>query len=209
MVSSTGNPLHCLTIFLQQILRESLPALSSCCRNSFDFISKLKDIHIPDFALVFSDVTLLFTNVPIDLVLTVLDNRWNLIECHTSLPKHEFLDAIKLVLNSTYFKFNNKIYRQTYGTPMSSPLSPIVADLALQNLQNLELHTLDKISFISSFSIRYVDDIALAAPYTLFELLDTFNSFHSRVKFTMEVGGLQLNFLELIIINRNGFMTFD
>jgi len=52
-----------------------------------------------------------------------------------------------------------------------------------------------------------VNDIALAAPCTLFdELLNTFNSFHSRLKFTMKVGDSQLNFLELVIIIRNGFM---
>jgi len=69
------------------------------------------------------------------MTLTVIDSRWNLIKGHTSLPKNEFLNAVKLVLNSTYFKFNNKIYRQTYGASMGSPLFPIVADLVLQNLE--------------------------------------------------------------------------
>jgi len=70
MISSTGSPLHCLAIFLQQILKENLLAPISCCRNSFDFISK--DIHIPDgFALVSLDVTSFFTNVPINMVLTL------------------------------------------------------------------------------------------------------------------------------------------
>jgi len=113
------------------------------------------------------------------MALSVIDSRWNLIEGHTSLSKNEFLDAVKLVLNSTYFKFNNEIYKQTYGAPMGSP---IIADLVLQNL---EAHTFDKLFFIPPFYIRYVDDIALAAPCTSFdELLDTFNSFHSRLKFT-------------------------
>jgi len=90
---------------------------------------------------------------------------------------------------------------------MGSPLSSIVADLVLQNLK---AYTLDKLSFIPLFYIRYVDDIALAAPCTLFdEMLDTFDFFHSRLKFTMEVGDSQLNFLELTIIIRNGFMIFD
>jgi len=58
---------------------------------------------------------------------------------------------------------------------MGSPLFPIVANLALQ--RDLELHTLDKFSFIPTFYIRYVVDIALAASCTLFDkLLDTFNS---------------------------------
>jgi len=90
---------------------------------------------------------------------------------------------------------------------MGFPLSSIVADLMLQNLGS---HTLDELSFIPPFYIRYVDDIALAAPCTLFDkLLDTFNSFHPKLKFTMEVRGSQLNFLELTIIIRNSFMIFD
>jgi len=36
-----------------------------------------------------------------------------------------------------------------------------------------------------------------------------FNSFHSRLKFTMEVGDSQLNFLVLTVIIRNSFMIFD
>jgi len=90
---------------------------------------------------------------------------------------------------------------------MGSPLSSIVADLVLQNLES---YTFDKLSFIPSFYIRYVDDIVLTAPCTLFdELLDTFNFFHSRLKFTMKVGDSQLNFFELTIIIRNSFMIFD
>jgi len=45
------------------------------------------------------------------------------------------LKALKLILESTYFKFNNIIYKQKFGTPMSSPLSPIIAEIVLQDLE--------------------------------------------------------------------------
>jgi len=137
----------------------------------------------------------------------VLDNRWNSIEPHTKIPKEEFLRAIGFTLNSTYFIFNEKIYKQTYGAPMGSPLSPIIADLALQNLES---HILKKLSFKPVFYIRYVDDIALLVPRVfLNELLHYFNSFHPRLKFTLENGGNSLNFLELTMINRGGKLIFD
>jgi len=67
-----------------------------------------------------------------------------------------------------------------------SPLSLIVADLALQDL---EAHMLSKLSFISSFYARYVDDIVFVAPHnSLDELLHEFNSFHTRLKVTMKLG---------------------
>jgi len=63
---------------------------------------------------------------------------------------------------------------------MGSPLSPIITDLTLQNFES---HIPKNLSFIPSFYIRYVDDIALAALHTLLsELLEKFNSFHPRLK---------------------------
>lgn len=47
----------------------------------------------------------------------------------SKIAKKEFLAAIEFILTSTYFSFNGKIYKQTYGTPMGSPFSPIVADI--------------------------------------------------------------------------------
>jgi len=90
---------------------------------------------------------------------------------------------------------------------MGSPLSPIIADLALQNLES---HVLKKLSFKPVFYIRYVDDIALLVPRdSLNELLHHFNSFHTRMKFTLENGGTSLNFLEITMINRDGKLIFD
>jgi len=117
------------------------------------------------------------------------------------------MDTIDFVLKSTYFKFNDKIYKQTFGAPMGSPLSPIIADLVMQDLES---HTLKNLSFTPPFYTRYVDDIALAAPSTqINELLYNFNSYHPRLKFTIEIGGTILNFLEVTIINRNGQLMFD
>jgi len=207
IVLSTGSPLHNLATFLQNALKISLTIPQNCCKNSIDLINKIQDIHIPDdFDLIFLDVTSLFTNVHTNMILNILESRWNLIEHHTSLPKNEFLDAINMVLNS-YFKFNDKVYKQIYGTPMSSPLSLIVADLALQDL---ELHTLSKLPFSLPFYVKYVDDIVLVAPHHSLDLiLHEFNSFHTRLKFTMEARGNKLNFLELKIINKDGKMIFD
>jgi len=74
--------------------------------------------------------------------------------------------------------------------------SPIIADLTLQNL---ELHTLKNLSFIPLF---YMWMILLWL--LLNELLEKFNSFHPRLNFTIKIGDISLNFLELIFINRDG-----
>jgi len=208
IVSSTGSPLHNLASFLHKILCISLPVPSSHVNNSFDLIKKLSDVHIPDdFSLVSLDVISLFTNVPVDLIIDIIKEKWSCISKHTSLPENEFIYATNFVLNSTYFLFNNKYYKQTYGALMGSPLSPMVADLIMQTL---ELQIINNLSFVPTFYFRYVDDIALAAPTSyLNNLLFNFNSFHPRLKFTLEIGGDVLNFLDLTLIKKEGRLIFN
>ena len=38
-------------------------------------------------------------------------------------------------MDSIYFKFDNKYYKQIFGTPMGSPISPIIAVIVMQDLE--------------------------------------------------------------------------
>ncbi|XP_039312024.1 uncharacterized protein LOC113003590 [Solenopsis invicta] len=91
---------------------------------------------------------------------------------------------------------------------MGSPLSPILADLVMQDL---ECKALKLLSYHLSFYCRYVDDIILAAPAkSLSDILDTFNSLHERLQFTMEreIEG-KISFLDVMLINVNNRIIFD
>jgi len=210
IISSVGSPLHNLANFLHKILVNSLPPHFSQIRNSSQLIEKLSNIHIPsECCLASFDVVSLFTNVPTDMVLEIIKEKWCHIQLHTNLPQQEFVLAIKFVLESTFFLFNNRIYKQTFGAPMGSPLSPVVADLILQKL---EASIFNDLTYKPIFYHRYVDDIALSVPTNqLNDLLSKFNSFHRRLNFTMEMecGGDRLNFLDLTIIKRDNTLIFD
>lgn len=129
-----------------------------------------------------------------------------------STPRNlEFLLAVKLLLNSTIFTFNGLIYQQIFKISLSSPLSPIVADIILQDLESRALETLI-VRLTTPFYMRYyVDDVALAVPSSLVNhMLDIFNSFHPRLQFTMEVGeGNRLNFLDVTMILNDNHIIFD
>lgn len=91
---------------------------------------------------------------------------------------------------------------------MSSPLSPTIADIVLQDIETLALNKLD---LSLPFYIRYVDDIALAAPKNkLGTILKTFNSFHKRIRFTQDTpNNNSLNFLDTTIIIQNKRIIFN
>jgi len=57
---------------------------------------------------------------------------------------------------------------------------------------------------------QYVNDILLNAPRDKSKnVLDAFNSIHPKLQFTIEIGGKNLNFLDVMIINNNNILEFD
>jgi len=208
IISSIDSPTHSLAEFLHTIITKNIIKPPSHIDNSYQLVYKLNGTHISDeFELISLDVISLFTNIPMNIALDSVNKRWLDISKGTKIPKPDFLKAIKLILESTFFVFNDKIYKQKFGTPMGSPLSPILADLVMQDL---ETYALKKLGMEIPFYYRYVDDIALAVPrHKSNEFLSTFNSFHPRMQFTIEIGGDKLNFLDVILINNNNKLEFD
>jgi len=177
--------------------------------NSYQVIKELNDFKIePNYKLVSLDVTSLFTNVPIDLAMESIERRWDSISHNTLIPLQEFKSAVKFVLNSTFFTFNNVCYKQIFSTPMGFSLSPVIADPVLQDL---EISAIKNLPFYLLFYYRYVDDIVLTAPSNSLDLLlQSFNAQHSRLQFTMEIErDKKVSFLDLTFINDDGKLIFD
>jgi len=143
--------------------------------------------------------------VPLDLALESISKRWSLIENNTRISKNEFLQAIKFVFTSTYFTFNNTIYKQTFGTPMRSPLSPVIVDIVMRDL---ETSCLNCVNCHITFYYRYVDDIVMAVSSDDIDLIfKTFNEYHDRIKFTNEYEeSRSLSFLDLLLIIKDNML---
>jgi len=68
---------------------------------------------------------------------------------------------------------------------MGSLLCPIIADLVLRDLEEKAFKIID---LDSNFYISYVDDVVTAVPADSIDMvLRTFNLFHNRLHFTLEV----------------------
>jgi len=200
IVSTINTALYAVAAYLQKIISHNIPNSNSHIKNSFEFADLLSDktLNSTD-TLISLDVASLFTNVPLDLALDGVSNRWIHIEKNTSIPKNDFITVLKFILSSTFFTFNNIIYKQTFGTPMGSPLSPIIADIVMRDLEE---SILNRFESIIPLYYRYVDDIIMAAPIDKISLiLDIFNNYHDRLKFTIEYEDNHcINFLDLSLL---------
>ena len=65
------------------------------------------------------------------------------------------MDILNLCLTSTYFQYNDKHYKQLRGTAMGSPVSVVVAEIVMQNIEEQALSTYTK---TVPLWLRYVDD---------------------------------------------------
>lgn len=147
------------------------------------------------------DVIALYTNIPKELVLQGIEKRWNEIARNTKLSLTQFLYAIEFVLISTCFVFNEQYYEQIFGSPMGSPLSPILADMVMNDLESSCRLLLD---FEINTFYRYVDDVFVIIPREkLNDILNVFNKYYPRLQFTYELENENsLSFLDVKVIRQ-------
>lgn len=64
--------------------------------------------------------------------------------------------GLKLIINNNVFDYDNQIYKQVHGAPMSSPTSGLLAEFILCRLENIIKKTIRP---SSDYCFRYVDGI--------------------------------------------------
>ncbi|VEL35619.1 unnamed protein product [Protopolystoma xenopodis] len=112
--------------------------------------------------------------------------------------------VINLTIRTTYFTTNGKISEQIFGPPMGSPLSPVLANVYMNKIEeNFKMASLQP-----TVLMWYVDDyFALWSRGR--EKLEKFLKFVSqideKIQFTLEVeDGERLPFLDVEVIRPNG-----
>jgi hypothetical protein len=98
----------------------------------------------------------------------------------------DILALFRHVLTSTYFSFGGQFCEQTNGVAMGSPLSPIIANLFMENFEE---RALQQVTHKPLCWFRHVDDTSIIWPHgpqKLEEFLDHPNGLHKNMQFTME-----------------------
>ncbi|KAK5648492.1 hypothetical protein RI129_003384 [Pyrocoelia pectoralis] len=201
IVATCNSPVYYLSKYLSKIISNVTALNKNIIKNSWQFKETLKHIQIPPTHIIFSlDIKSMYTNIPLELVTSSLHNNWKLIKKHTSIPKNEFIEAIKFVLKSTYFTFQNQLYSQTQGLAMGQPLSSIIADLVIGDI---EVNILKDFHNITMYH-RYVDDIiVIAHSDQVNNILNKFNNVHPLLEFTLELENNNiLNFLDISLLHK-------
>ena len=107
---------------------------------------------------------------------------------HLFPPGHlninDIVSLLNFTLSNNYFVFSDKIYKQVHGCVMGSPVSPVVANLCMEEIEEFAINASPVTPKIWK---RYVDDsfcIIKKNGVTAFH--DTLNSIDTNISFTIE-----------------------
>ena len=159
IVLSIGTFNYNLAHFLCDLLSPLFPYDYSC-KDTFSFVSQIKNANLSKKFLVSYDVTSLFTNIPlqetIDIAINLLFNH----NSNLNITRKELKKLFLYATSKTHFIFNSKFYNQIDGVAMGSPLTTVLANIFMGFHESkwLNEYNLNK----PKFYLRYVDDILAA-----------------------------------------------
>ena len=202
IVSFIGTATYQLAKFLKQILVPLVGNIQYTVKNSSEFVELISSIKLgKSESQVSFDVVSLFTSVPLKTAKTIVANRVG-DDCtlgeRTSLAVPEIMEALNICLQLSFFVYNDVIYKQIFSCPMGSPLSPIIANMVMEEIEQTALNT-----YLNPLSLwlRYVDDVYAIMEKTEVEPFhDYLNTISASIKFTKELEKSgQLAFLDVSI----------
>jgi hypothetical protein len=160
--------------------------------NSKDLVDCLKHVHLDENECFVSfDVVSLFTNTPIPRTLDIIRDRLladKKLKLRTRLTVVDIMTLLEFVLTTTYFSFTGLIFKQKFGTDMGSPVSPLVANLFMEHLEQTAIASAPSECKPRIWK-RYVDDVLAVIPQGSTQLLnDHLNTIDdtNSIKFTSE-----------------------
>ena len=144
-------------------------------------------------------ITLVVTCKPaLEIIQKLLEEDQTLPQ-RTTMPVKNITCLLEFCLTSTYFTFQDKFYEQVEGAAMGSPISPIVANLYMEDFEMRALNTAPQPPLMWK---RFVDDtcvIIKAAQQQSF--LNHINSIDKNIQFTSEEPRLDgsIPFLDILL----------
>ena len=136
VISNIGTTTYQISKYLANLL-SPLTKNERNIESTADFIKKLKKMMIKDgYKMVSLDVVSLFTSVPLDYTIQIiLDKVYQDEMVRTKLSRDEIRSLFELCTKEMHFSFTRKIYKQTNGVAMGSPLGPVLTIISMVHLE--------------------------------------------------------------------------
>ena len=212
IVTSIGSALYHTSKLLADILSPLQNKNGLAVENSKEFVSEIKDIEIADDEVMVSfDVISLFTAIPVQKACTFIREKLehdSTLSHRTHLNIDDIISLLSYVLSNNYFIFDGQTYKQIHGCAMGSPVSPVVANICMEKIEEMAIKTTP---VPPKTWKRFVDDsFSIIKKNAVATFHNTLNSIDPSIQFTLEhENNGRLAFLDTIITRKDKKLTID
>ena len=145
IVSSCGSVTYGVAKELAKIVKPLVGKSLYHINSTQDFVEQVRHITLtPGECLSSYDVSALFTSVPIDPALKIIKDPLEkdpTLKDRTVMGVNDSILLLEFSLKNTYFSFQGQFFEQVKGAAMGSLVSPIVANLYMEYLEQKALST--------------------------------------------------------------------
>jgi hypothetical protein len=210
VVSFISSPTYLLAKLLDRWFKSNVQFDSPySVKNSISLIDKIKDIILPPgFIFCSFDAIGLFPSIPKAVTIQCMGE----LLVKAEIPHNvigEFFDLLKICWSPNFCKFRGKFYEfpEEVGIPIGSPLGSIISEIFMFRFERDLFSSGHPLLGHVLYWVRYVDDVLctwIGPRDRINEFLKYLNTLYPSVQFTSEVGGPNINFLDLSISARDG-----
>ena len=145
IISSRGSATYETAKDLAKILKPLVGRSPYHLQNNKDFLDSIMNIKIkPDGCIMSYDVSALFTSKPIEPAVNIINKHLEedkQLHNRTGMTVKHISCLLEFCLKNTYFSFKGRFYEQTEEAAMGSPVSPIVANLFMEDMEVQTIRT--------------------------------------------------------------------
>lgn len=197
IVSNCNSETEKVCEYIESFLKTKSTDHPSYIKNTNDFISKIKNISIPENSLLVTlDVDSMYTNINNSDGIHAVEESF--IEANN--PQLPYIkQLLQIILENNDFEFNNKTFLQKSGVSMGIRFAPSFADIFMAKWEN---DALQKYAHLPLFYGRFLDDIFLIWTHGIEkfnEFLNILNNHHPTINLKATISDTEVDFLDTTV----------
>ena len=183
IISSRGSANYETAKEFAKIIKPLVGRSPHHVQNNKEFLESIKNIKLqPDECIMSYDVSVLFTSIPIEPAIRIIRKHLEddpTLNSRTYMTVDHIICLLEFCMKNTYFSYQGRFYEQTEGPAMGSPISPLIANLYMEDF---EIQAIRTSPIPPTLWKRYVDDtFTIIKKNNRDNFLEHLNSIHPNI----------------------------